>query len=186
MKLKQEHFAKLALKILSFLMQKKSLTMKMDEAAIKSTITTIFVQDALKIENITKKAQTVMEQHKAKVQTGEIDYQKMFPMIKKELFKKEGLPLSETNYSEDHIKKLSLKIHDKLYLDNMVDYHDDEQSLMDIQHVMGEFFAIREKAVATARQKVSSLSKNVAPGSNQWNVLFDKYLTEELKKWGFH
>lgn len=85
-------------------------------------------------------------------------------------------------YSEDRIKNIALKIHDRLYLDNDVDYTDEDGSLQVIKDVMLKFFQLEDQIDDIVTQKIMSLKKNVTPGSPEWDVLYRKYFEEEAAK----
>lgn len=85
-------------------------------------------------------------------------------------------------YSEDRIGALSLKIHDRLYLDEDVDYTDEDAALASIRKVMAQFFALEDKIDDIVREKISTLKRNVVPHSTEWQIMYNKYFEEELKK----
>lgn len=85
-------------------------------------------------------------------------------------------------YSEDRIKSLALKIHDKLYLDEDVDYSDEDKALAEIKKVMLEYFQIEDKIDEMVKNKILSLKKQVIPGTDEWNILYRKYFEEEMRK----
>lgn len=88
-------------------------------------------------------------------------------------------------YSEDRIKNLAYNIHDKLYMNNEVDYPDDEKALAHIKDIMLKYFAIEDHVDAAVRTRISSLKREVPIGSSEWNILYEKYTEEELKKTKF-
>lgn len=85
-------------------------------------------------------------------------------------------------FSEDRISKVSLQIHDRLYLDNDVDYTDEDKALAVIKKIMTDFFKLEEKIDEEATRKVLSLKRGVVPGSAEWNILYQKYFEEEMAK----
>lgn len=87
-------------------------------------------------------------------------------------------------YSEDRIGALALKIHDRLYLDEDVDYTDEDVALACIKKTMTQFFALEDKIDDTVREKINTLKRNVVPHSAEWEILYSKYFEEELKKHG--
>lgn len=87
-------------------------------------------------------------------------------------------------YSEDRIKTLALKIHDRLYLDEDADYTDEEKALAAIKEVMFKFFKIEDQIDDRVRRKILSLKRQVIPGSDEWNILYQKYFEEEMRKMG--
>lgn len=89
-----------------------------------------------------------------------------------------------SSYSEDRIKTVALRIHDRIYLDNDVDYTDEDAALAVIKTVMLKFFAAYEKVDAIVTEKILSLKRGVLPGTSEWDVMYQKYAEEEIRKHG--
>jgi hypothetical protein len=85
-------------------------------------------------------------------------------------------------FSEERIGKLALQIHDRLYLDNDVNYTDEEKALMVIKKVMTDFFHMEETIDEEVTRKILSLKKGILPGTSEWTVLYQKYFEEEMVK----
>lgn len=85
-------------------------------------------------------------------------------------------------YSEDRIGVVGLKIHDRLYLDNDVDYTDEDAALRTIKETMAEFFKLEDAIDDAVTHKILSLKRGVMPGTPEWQVLYQKYFEEELLK----
>ena len=86
-------------------------------------------------------------------------------------------------YSEERIGELALKIHDRLYLDDLADYTDEDDALKSIRETMLAYFQQEDQIDDMVRQKISSQKKGIAPGSREWDILYKKYFEEE---WGKH
>lgn len=86
--------------------------------------------------------------------------------------------------SEDRISHLSHLIIDKMYHDDLVDYpdDDDQEALREVKRVFTEYQRHHNEAEEAARHKITSQSRNIIDGSREWEVLYKKYLEEELKK----
>lgn len=85
-------------------------------------------------------------------------------------------------YSEDRIKNLALQIHDRLYLDNHVDYKDEDEALQVIKDFMLGYFQMEDKVDDIVTKKILSQKKSIIPGSADWDVLYNKYFEEEMRK----
>ena len=85
---------------------------------------------------------------------------------------------------DDRIRHLSHLIVDRLYNDDLVDFpHDDhEPALRAIKRILRTYCEIDERAQDAARRKITSQSKMVVQGSREWDILYDKYLEEELNR----
>lgn len=85
-------------------------------------------------------------------------------------------------YSEDRIKNVALQIHDRLYLDNDVDYTDEDEALKVIKDAMLGFFHMEDEIDDAVSKKIATLKRNVTPGTPEWEILYQKYFEEELNK----
>ncbi len=85
-------------------------------------------------------------------------------------------------FSEERIKKVALQIHDRLYLDNDVNYPDEDEALRAIKKVMVNFFHVEDQIEDAVTKKIHSLKKGILPGTSEWDVLYNKYFEEELIK----
>lgn len=87
--------------------------------------------------------------------------------------------------SEDRIYHLSHLIHDRLYLDELVDYIDEDEALRVIKKAMADYLAQDDRLDDVVRHKIQSLKKGVYEGSPEWDVLYRKYYEEEAQKKNF-
>lgn len=85
-------------------------------------------------------------------------------------------------YSEDRIKNIALQIHDRLYLDNEVDYADEEESLKIIKSTLLNYFQLEDQIDDVVTKKIMTLKKNITPGTPEWEILYQKYFEEEMQK----
>lgn len=88
-------------------------------------------------------------------------------------------------YSEDRIKNLAFKIHDQLYMNNDVDYTNEELALAKIKDVMLKYFSIEDGVDEAVRKRIASLKREIPIGSDEWNIMYEKYKEEELRKTKF-
>ncbi|HBF12512.1 MAG TPA: DUF507 domain-containing protein [Deltaproteobacteria bacterium] len=84
--------------------------------------------------------------------------------------------------SEDRISHLSHKIHDRLYLDELVDYTNEDEALKIIKNIFTEFLQVEDQIDTFVRHKIQTLKKGVVEGSPEWEVLYRKYFEEEAQK----
>jgi len=84
--------------------------------------------------------------------------------------------------TEDRIFHICHKIHDRLYLDELVDYTDEDEALRIIKKTMTDFLAADDQIDDFVREKVRSLKRGIVEGSPEWEVLHRKYYEEELRK----
>jgi hypothetical protein len=87
-------------------------------------------------------------------------------------------------FTEDRISHLAHLVIDALYNDDLVDYpdDDDQEALRAVKRHLTEYVRIENEAGEVARKKILSQSRAIHEGSREWDVLFRKYLEEEIQK----
>ena len=84
--------------------------------------------------------------------------------------------------SEGRISHLAHLILDGLWKEALADFPNESRALKETKEVLAECFNLEERLDEFVRQKIHSLSRPVPPGSREWEVLYKKYLEEEIKK----
>lgn len=87
MKLKANQIKKLSRLVYEKLTQKKMITILSSEKKVLDKIESLILADAKKEEEIEALAKKMMEKFEPQVQSGEIDYHKMYGMVKKQIMK---------------------------------------------------------------------------------------------------
>ncbi len=86
--------------------------------------------------------------------------------------------------SEDRQSHLAHIVTDGIWHDDMVDYSDEDEALRAAKRAIIEFVKDEMEVDRKAREKVSSLKRNVVEGSPEWDILYRKYYEEERNKRG--
>ena len=84
--------------------------------------------------------------------------------------------------SENRISHLAHLILDGLRKQSMANFPNEGRALSETKQVLHEFFQREDHMDEIVRQKIMSLSRRVPPGSREWDVLYRKYLEEEMRK----
>lgn len=87
MKIKDEQFNKLAYLIADYLDGQRLAKIKSSKQAVIGKIESILLVNAREEETINEQARKMLEAHRDKIASGEVDYQKMFSMIKRQICK---------------------------------------------------------------------------------------------------
>lgn len=58
----------------------------------------------------------------------------------------------------------------------------EEKLLREIKRIMSDEFKFEDEAEAAVRRTIQSLSRRVPEGSPEWDVLYRKYMDEELRR----
>ena len=84
--------------------------------------------------------------------------------------------------SESRISHLAHLIVDGVWKGDLADFPSEGRALAETKRMLQEFFGGEDRFDEIVRRKIESLSRRVAPGSREWDVLYRKYLEEELRK----
>lgn len=85
--------------------------------------------------------------------------------------------------SEDRISHLSHLVQDALERDKNVEpLQAEERLLREIKRTITAELQFEDEADTAARRTIQSLSRKVPEGSREWDVLYRKYLDEELRR----
>ncbi|MFO1518647.1 MAG: DUF507 family protein [bacterium] len=90
MRLKKEQIDKISRLVVSALQAKKLATFKVPEEKILSRIGEIVTKNMLEEDKIDEQVRKLMEQYQAQIASGQMDRQKVFQMIKKQIVKEKN------------------------------------------------------------------------------------------------
>jgi uncharacterized protein len=82
--------------------------------------------------------------------------------------------------SEARISHLAHAIIDRLWRDDLLDFPDEGDARNMAKETLGRLFAVEDEVDTVVRQKLDR--QHMTPGSREWQVMYDKYLREELDR----
>ena len=87
--------------------------------------------------------------------------------------------------SREKIVRLSHQVIDHLVSSDDVDFIEDRDTIrQEIIQVIQGLLKEEERVDTEVRRKISSQKKEIPEGSEEWDVLYRKYYSEELKRMG--
>lgn len=86
--------------------------------------------------------------------------------------------------SEGRQAHIAYLVTDGLWKDDLVDYTDDDQAVRVARQGIAKFLKEAEQVDVAARKTISSLKRNVVEGSPEWDILYRKYVEEEMSRRG--
>ncbi len=86
--------------------------------------------------------------------------------------------------SEERQNRLAHVVTDGLWGDDLLDFTDDDQAIRAAKKAMAEFVVQLGDMDQVVRRKLQSLKRGVQEGSSEWDILYKKYLQEELIRRG--
>jgi len=84
--------------------------------------------------------------------------------------------------SESRISHLAHLVVDGLWKNDLVDFPNEGRALAEAKRLLHAFFQQEDQLDERVRKKIQSLSRSVPPGSREWDILYRKYLEEEMRK----
>ncbi len=86
------------------------------------------------------------------------------------------------HFSEARTSFLAHRIVSMLRQEGLADIEQERHVLAEIKRVLIQDHAVDAKLDTIVRRKIASLSRNVPPGSREWDVLYRQYYAEEARK----
>lgn len=84
--------------------------------------------------------------------------------------------------SDNRISHLAHLIIDALWKEDLADFSNEARALAETKSVLTEFFNREDRLDEVVRRKIQSLSRPIPAGSREWEILYRKYLEEEISK----
>ena len=84
--------------------------------------------------------------------------------------------------SVSRISHLAHLVVSELNRDDVAEFPNEGRALSETKRILHEFFEREDQFDDLVRQKIQSLSRHIPPGSREWDVLYRKYLEEEMRR----
>jgi hypothetical protein len=85
-------------------------------------------------------------------------------------------------FSEARLSYLAHHIVETLKRENLADVESERLVLTEIKRVLNLDHERQVRIDAAVRKKIGSLSRNVPPGSREWDILYQRYFEEESRR----
>ncbi len=87
--------------------------------------------------------------------------------------------------SHEKVTQLSHRIVDAIEaLDEIEIFEEPNTIRLEVVKILNDLSAEEEKIEATARQHITSQKRTIPEGSAEWDILYRKYYSDELRKLG--
>jgi hypothetical protein len=84
--------------------------------------------------------------------------------------------------SESRISHLAHLVMNGVRQAKLADFPHEGRALAETKQALHDFFQREDHLDEVVRQKIASLSRQVPPGSREWDILYRKYFEEEARK----
>jgi uncharacterized protein len=152
------------------------------------------ISDELEAEdNLNDEVREILEQYSDYMRREGVSYQEMFRKAKNTLIQQRKIVRASGRDTGDNMKLSRDKITDishKLITairksrDLRIKNKNDNDARLEIVKAFTEILQVEDKADRAARDKVRTIKRDIAEGSEEWDILQKRYYAEELKKFG--
>ena len=163
-----------------------------DGGPVAAKIQQVFLDDSAREEQLNQEVRDYLEKYSAQIRRDAISYQEMYQLVKKELMKKyrlvpyRGRGRNGDKLSRDKVIELSHRlVKDLSAIPQQVELLEEKNEVRleivrQLQALLKEETAIDQ----SVRQKIRSQKRDIVEGSAEWDILFRKYYSEEMRKLG--
>ena len=191
MALPKEYVAYLALQMVERLAKSGKATIH-DRAAVTGKIQQAILDDFAQEERLNQEVRDYLEKYSAQIRRDAISYQEMYKLVKKELMKKYKIVTSSrpaadgTKLSRDKVIELSHRlIKDLAAIQGRVEIVEEKNEVrLEIVRQLQSLLRAEYELDQSVRQKIRSQRREIAEGSEEWDILFRKYYAEEMRRLG--
>ena len=85
-------------------------------------------------------------------------------------------------FSEGRISYLAHRIVEVVRAEGLAEIDNERLALTEVKRLFSEEYEQDAQIDAAVRKKIASLSRNVPPGSREWDVLYQTYSAEERRR----
>ncbi|MGM0532927.1 MAG: DUF507 family protein [Campylobacterota bacterium] len=141
------------------------------------------IEENIKQERaLEERVEEMLEDHIDEIEFVNADERQLFWMIKKKIADEYGVIL---NY-EDRYNDLAHRILDRVYDNYLLEYEAKETQVKNVIYKAIEgYIKSFEKIEDIVLEKIDSYKREIIPGSEEFNLIFEKLYEEELAKRGF-
>ena len=160
--------------------------------AVTELISNIITEDLSVEDRLNDEVRDLLSQYSDYMRREGVSYQEMFRRIKNTMISQRKVIRASGRDSGDQMKLSRDKVNDMSHkIVNMLRKarelrmkKDANDVRLEVVHFMTELLMAEDKVDRAARQKIKSQKREIAEGSEEWDLLHRKYYSEELKKLG--
>jgi uncharacterized protein len=160
--------------------------------AVTELISNIIIEDLSVEDRLNDEVRDLLSQYSDYMRREGVSYQEMFRRIKNTMISQRKVIRAsgrdsgdQMKLSRDKVNDMSHKIVNSLRKARELRMKKDSNEVrLEVVKFMTELLMAEDKVDRVARQKIKSQKREIAEGSEEWDLLLRKYYAEELKKLG--
>lgn len=182
MRLNNSHINHISNKIALDLFNSDLLTLKAPLESIAKVAKEVFEEDIKKELAINQKAQELLEENKQEVEYFQANERELFWMIKKQV-------ALERNFNliwDDRCETISHEITNSLTDKGLISYNINKNRVKNIIFkTIDDYSKIHDSIHDEVMDKIRSYKKKIFAGTDEFEIIYERFYTEELRKKGF-
>jgi hypothetical protein len=162
-----------------------------DKAWVGEQVQQVLKDDFAREERLNDEVRAYLEKYNEQIRRDAISYQEMYKLVKKELVKKYRITSSSrpdpdgSKIGRDKVIELSHQMVKSLSGASQIELLVEKNEVrLEIMRQMQALLREENQMDQSVRQKIRSQKRDIAEGSAEWDILFKKYYSEELRKLG--
>lgn len=181
MRLKKQHAQYISRKITKDLINCSFIELRKEKAVITAQCERIIIEDIAKEVVLDEHIDTLLENQEDDIEFYKADYRQLFWMTKKRLANDFGVIVN----LEDRFSDISHKIMDFLYEEDYIHFEvNDNQVKNVILNAIQDFMKGFDEADTLAYEKIKTYKRKLIPGTEDYDVIFNRLYEEELVRKG--
>jgi len=181
MKITKNHIPHISSRIAIQLNKSDFITMTKGLEAVAAEAEKVLLEEVHKEEVLEEKVNSIVEDNEDAIDDYLADERQLFFMIKKKLAPQYDVML---NY-EERFSNVAHKILDELYEEDLIHFDVSENRIKNIIYdAITSFIADNSEIESAVIDKIHSYKRQIIPGTEDYEIMFEKLYKEELLKRG--
>ena len=181
MKLKKQHSSYIARKITKDLINTDFIEVRKEKALITQESEKVLNEDIDKEIRLDEAVNELLENQEDEIEFYKADYRQLFWMTKKRMANEYGVNLN----FEDRFSNIAHKIMDILYEEDFIHFTvNDNQIKNIIANSINDFIKGYDEADEAAYEKIKTYKRKLIPGTEDYDLVFNRLYEEELVRKG--
>ena len=163
-----------------------------DHTAVTEKIQQTLLDDFAREEKLNQEVRDYLEKYSSEIRRDALSYQEMYKLVKKELMKKHKITTS-SRPGEDGVKLNRDKVIELSHtlVKNLGEISEKFEFIapqndvrLEIVREINVLLRQEHQIDQAVRAKIKSQKREIDEGSGEWDLLFRKYYTDEMRKFG--
>ncbi len=181
MRLKKQHAQYISRKITKDLINCNYIEIRKEKSSITAEIERIILEDIQKETILDEQVELLLEDQEEDIEFYKADYRQLFWMTKKRLANEYNVILN----FEDRFSDISHQILDYLWEEDFIHYTvSDNKAKNVIFNAIDDFMKGFDEADTMAYEKIKNYKRKLIPGTEDYDIIFNRLYEEELVKKG--